>query len=82
MGISPNPTTNQTTLQFTLPQEMTIKIAIYDMTGRMVKAVSKGKMSSGDNTISVDLNNLASGVYTYTLETENGERAAKRLVKN
>ncbi len=81
MGISPNPTTNQTTLQFTLPQEMTIKIAIYDMTGRLVKAVSKGKMSSGDNTISVDLNNLASGVYTYTLETENGERATKRLVK-
>jgi hypothetical protein len=78
----PNPTTNQTTLKFTLPQEMSVKIALYDMTGRMVKAVSKGKMPSGDNAISVDLNNLASGVYTYTLETENGERATKRLVKN
>ena len=82
MAISPNPTTNQTTLQFTLPQEMSVKIALYDMTGRMVKAVSKGKMQSGNNAISVDLNNLAAGVYTYTLETENGERATKRLVKN
>jgi Protein of unknown function (DUF3500)/Secretion system C-terminal sorting domain len=81
MAISPNPTANQTTLQFTLPQDMSVKIAIYDMTGRMVKAVSKGKMPSGDNAITVDLNNLASGVYAYTLETENGERATKRLVK-
>lgn len=69
------------TLKFTLPQEMSVKIALYDMTGRMVKAVSKGKMLSGDNNITVDLSSLATGVYTYTLETENGERAAKRLVK-
>ncbi len=82
MAVSPNPTTHQTTLQFTLPQEMSVKIALYDMTGRMVKAIMKGKMPSGDNAISVDLNNLAAGVYTYTLETENGERATKRLVKN
>jgi hypothetical protein len=46
-----------------------------------VKAVSKGKMPSGDNAITVDLSGLASGVYTYTLETDSGERAAKRLVK-
>ena len=48
----------------------------------MVKAVSKGKMPIGDNSISVDLNSLTSGVYAFTLETENGERATKRLVKN
>lgn len=81
MDSSPNPTTNQTTLKFTLPSEMTVKIAIYDLTGRMVKAVSQGKMLSGDNAITVDLSRLASGVYTYTLETSNGERAAKRFVK-
>jgi Protein of unknown function (DUF3500)/Secretion system C-terminal sorting domain len=81
MGSSPNPTSNQTTLRFTLPSDMTIKIALYDLTGRMVKAISKGKMLSGDNALTVDLSGLASGVYTYTLETETGERAAKRLVK-
>ncbi len=81
MDSSPNPTTHQTTLKFTLPSEMTVKIAIYDLTGRMVKAVSKGKMPSGDNAVTVDLNGLTAGVYTYTLETESGERAAKRLVK-
>ncbi|MBL7817460.1 MAG: DUF3500 domain-containing protein [Saprospiraceae bacterium] len=82
METAPNPTTQQTTLRFTLPRDMSVSIAIYDMTGRMVKAVSKGKMYSGDNNITVDLSHLASGVYTYTLETENGERATKRLVKN
>jgi Protein of unknown function (DUF3500)/Secretion system C-terminal sorting domain len=78
----PNPTSDMTTLQFTLPQPMSVKIAIYDMTGRMVKAVSQGKMPSGESAIRVDLNALAAGVYTYTLETETGDRAAKRLVKN
>ena len=78
----PNPSSGLMTLKFTLPQEMTIKIAIYDMTGRMVKAVSKGKMPSGDNSLTVDLSNLAAGIYTYSLENEKGERAAKRLVKN
>ena len=78
----PNPVSGLTTLKFTLPQGMSVKIAIYDLTGRLVKAVTKGKMLSGENSITVDLTNLAAGAYTYTLDTENGERAAKRLVKN
>jgi hypothetical protein len=82
MDSSPNPTTHQTTLKFTLPQEMTVKIALFDMAGRIVKTVAKGKMPSGENNITVDLSSLAAGVYTYTLDTENGERATKRLVKN
>lgn len=81
MESAPNPTTNQTTLKFSLPREMSVTVALYDMTGRMVKAVSKGKMQGGDNAITVDLSSLAAGVYTYTLETENGERATKRLFK-
>jgi Protein of unknown function (DUF3500)/Secretion system C-terminal sorting domain len=81
MESTPNPTINQTTLTFSLPQDMSVKIAIYDMTGRMVKAVSQGKMLKGDNAVTMDLSNLATGVYNYTLETGNGERAAKRLVK-
>ena len=82
MNNFPNPTSGLTTLTFTLPQQMAVKIAIYDITGRMVKAVSKGKMPSGDNNLTVDLSNLAAGVYTYTIENEQGEQAAKRLVKN
>lgn len=78
----PNPTMGLTTLRFTLPQDMTIKIAIYDRAGRMVKAVAKGKMLAGDNSLTTDLSGLAAGAYMYTLETENGERAAKWLVKN
>jgi hypothetical protein len=39
-------------------------------------------MLKGENNIAVDLNNLAAGVYTYTLETENGYRANMKLVKN
>ena len=78
----PNPTSGLTTLKFTLPQEMTVKIAIYDLTGRIVKAVAKGKMPIGENSVTVDLSNLASGIYNYTLDTENGEQAAIRLAKN
>jgi hypothetical protein len=78
----PNPTSNSATLKFTLPQEMTVQIAIYDIHGRMVKAVAKGKMQAGENNITVDVNSFAAGIYNFALETENGERAVKRLVKN
>lgn len=77
----PNPTADQTTLKFSLPEDMMLKIAIYDINGRMVKAVAKGKMLKGNNAIAVDLSSLTPGMYTYTLETEHGERASQRLVK-
>jgi Protein of unknown function (DUF3500)/Secretion system C-terminal sorting domain len=81
MESAPNPTTHQTTLSFTLPQDMSVTLSLYDMTGRVVKAISQGKMFKGDNAITVDLNHLPAGLYNYTLETSNGERATKRLVK-
>lgn len=82
MAAFPNPSSNQTTLKFTLQAETNVKIAIYDVTGRIVRAVAKGKMLSGENSIAVDLSHLAAGIYTYALEMETGERATQRLVKN
>jgi hypothetical protein len=81
MDTAPNPVSNLTTLRFTLPREMSVTIALYDGNGRLVKAIAKGKMLAGANAVTVDLSNLAAGVYTYTLETDNGERAAKQLIK-
>jgi hypothetical protein len=78
----PNPVTSTTHLKFTLPSDMKVTVSIYDLNGRMVKAVAQGKMLKGENNISVDMNNMPSGVYTYTLETENGERANMKMVKN
>ncbi len=80
MEAQPNPATTQATLKFTLPTDMSVTIAIYDVSGRMVKAVSKGKMSEGENAITLDLSHLTQGVYQYVLETASGERSAKRLV--
>ena len=77
----PNPATDQTTLKFDLPEDMTVKIAIYDQNGRIVKAVAKGKMLRGQHNLAVDLTQLVPGVYSYMLETEFGERASKYLVK-
>jgi hypothetical protein len=82
MDTAPNPASNLTTLRFTLPREMSVTIALYDGNGRLVKAIAKGKMLAGANAVTVDLSNLAAGAYTYTLETDNGERAAKQLVKH
>lgn len=82
MAVYPNPTTNAATLKFTLPTQMQVKIALYDANGRVVKAIANGQFLSGENRVMVDLNNLLSGVYSYTLEFENGERATQRLVKH
>jgi hypothetical protein len=65
---SPNPFQYETQIGFTLPESMTARIEVYDMTGRLIKTIS-GSYARGYNTILVtkaDLNNIQ-GVLYYRL---------------
>ncbi|MCB0646840.1 MAG: T9SS type A sorting domain-containing protein [Saprospiraceae bacterium] len=64
----PNPFGSQTTINFTLPEAMTAKLTIFDMTGKAVKRISQAFVA-GQNQITIsstDLDNA--GMYFYTLE--------------
>jgi hypothetical protein len=62
----PNPFSNNTTIEFTIPVEGQVLIGIYDQAGRQVKQVENGFFSSGKHSIKIDGTDLYPGIYHYT----------------
>ena len=70
-GNYPNPFNPTTAVRFGLPEQMDVRIVLYDLLGRVVDVVVDGQLSTGWHTVQIDGSNLASGVYIYQLETDN-----------
>ena len=68
----PNPFNPSTTISYTLPDRMRVRLAVYNLEGRLVKMLVNKTMGSGLKTVSWDGadangNPVASGVYFYQL---------------
>jgi hypothetical protein len=76
MSLSPNPANSSISLQTFSTTEMTGTIVIHDMTGNVVKSESVN-LRNGLNTYSINLDNLNTGIYLFTLRTEEGMQVEK-----
>lgn len=63
--VFPNPTADlqKINLKTTIPENL--KISLYDLSGRKVRAVFKGRSVQGEQSFEVDLRDLLPGVYLY-----------------
>jgi hypothetical protein len=68
----PNPFNPATQIAFTLPASGTVRLAVYDATGREVARLADGYVQAGEHTATFDAAGLPSGVYFYRLTTPNG----------
>ncbi|HMB89254.1 MAG TPA: glucoamylase family protein, partial [Rhodothermales bacterium] len=68
LGSYPNPFSEHTAIQFTLPQPADVTLTVYDVLGRTVATVVDKHLPAGEHTTSVDGAEWASGVYFYTLQ--------------
>ncbi len=59
----PNPTTDNTTLQFQLAKPGNVTVQVYTITGRMVKNTTVKGLEAGDNSIHLDCDDLPLGTY-------------------
>lgn len=80
----PNPFNSQTTIRFVLPESRPVRLAIYDVSGRLVKTLAKGSCNAGEHSVVWDgLNEMgeviSSGVYFYCI-TAGDWSATRRLV--
>jgi hypothetical protein len=66
----PNPFNSSTQIEYILPKEEQVSVSIYDITGRKVTEINKGKYPAGSHREIVNLGNCASGVYFLTLDTK------------
>jgi hypothetical protein len=74
---APNPFNPTTSIRFELPRSMTVTVAVYDMSGRMVRTLVEGPVDSGPRTVVWDGRDsfgreVASGVYLCRLTSVAG----------
>jgi len=79
----PNPFNPSTTIAFAVPRAERVRLAIYDMTGRLVRVLVDGEMSVGNHEVRWDGTSdrgvlVASGVYVCRMEA-GSFREARRL---
>ncbi len=81
VSTAPNPTTGLTALHVDMKQAATASVVVRNVLGREVARVPATALSRGANTLRLDLSNLASGVYFYTVSGANFS-LTQRVVKN
>jgi hypothetical protein len=74
--VYPNPTKNTLTIKSHKATTEKFNYNIIDVTGRNVK---KGTSKFND---SINIENISDGIYTILIETTNGEKLSKKIIKN
>lgn len=67
-GIAPNPSATSATTSFTLPTDARVTLRVTDMTGSTVSMRDLGMLSAGEHRIALDVNAVAAGRYTLTID--------------
>ncbi|MHB1686042.1 MAG: carbohydrate-binding protein [Ignavibacteriaceae bacterium] len=81
----PNPFNPSTTITYSLPDESFVKLTLYNSMGEEIKNLENGIKSAGNYNINFNADNIASGVYFYSIyakSIENGKefRSIKKMV--
>lgn len=86
LTISPNPSADFTEISFTLSSSEFVEINIYDVNGKLIHSIYRGKLDSGSHRIANPLtarsgNNPQPGVYIIRLLAGNTVHTAKMIVQ-
>lgn len=76
----PNPFNPETLIEFQLPSSTIIKLTIFDSIGKEVALLVNRELNAGTYRYKFNASNLASGIYYYSLETENFFESKKMIL--
>lgn len=80
LELFPNPASSQATLDFALDRSGFADIAIYDLSGRRVRTISKGELGAGVHRLQIDTDDLSKGMYLIRMEGELLKGSRKLIV--
>ncbi len=75
----PNPFNPTTTIAFSLPEKMNVRLDIYNVLGQNVKTLVDDELTAGQHEIVWDAADAPSGVYFYRLSVKN-ESITKKMI--
>jgi hypothetical protein len=76
----PNPFNPTTTIEYTILRSARVILQVYNVTGQKVATLAEGMISAGQHSVVWDAHGMPSGVYFYTLRTEQGFTEAKKVL--
>lgn len=69
LGLYPNPFREKVTLLYGLSQSKDLSINIYNEAGKLIKKILQERQATGVHTLSVDLQELPSGIYYFNFQS-------------
>jgi flagellar hook assembly protein FlgD len=78
----PNPGTNNNTIRYSVSVPSQVKIAVYDMQGKLVKVLADKNQEAGVYNVQWDMSKLSSGTYLVTAVKDGNVKQTIKVVKN
>jgi len=76
----PNPFNPSTIINFELPSSQKVELSVYDLMGRKIATLYNSVAPAGVTSVNFKANNLASGVYIYSIKTNTTEISKKLIL--
>lgn len=76
----PNPFNASTIIKYQIPNENFVSIKVFDMLGRQITTLVNGEISAGNHEVLFKGDNIASGIYLYTIEVGNVFKTNKMIL--
>ncbi len=65
----PNPFNPSTVINYDIPEQAHVRLAIYDLVGRQIELLVNQNQSAGSYTVTWDASRFSSGIYIYRMES-------------
>ena len=76
----PNPFNPSTKINFSIAKPGNVKLIVYNLLGQKVVELLNGFMNAGEHNITFDAGKLTSGVYLYSIRTDNFVQTKKMIL--
>ncbi|MEI6489809.1 MAG: T9SS type A sorting domain-containing protein [Bacteroidota bacterium] len=81
LSLSPNPSTNQSIVSYTLKSQSFVKLSVFDISGKLVFTQSNDTMTQGQHSTVLNTSEFAKGFYTLTIQSTDGISSVKLIVQ-
>ncbi|MCW3103889.1 MAG: hypothetical protein JWO09_2329 [Bacteroidetes bacterium] len=79
-SLFPNPSSQSSTLTFSLKNTEYVKVSVYDLTGKEIMKVADEEMQKGNHQVLINTSRLPAGVYFCNIESLSGKKVLKVVV--
>ncbi len=76
----PNPFNPETIISFAIPNESKVELIVYDILGREVETLVNNQLKAGTYNFKFNGSKLSSGIYFYSIKTNNNNAVGKMML--